>query len=289
MWVWSENNERVRSWGTLLGLQQFGGKGACWSSRMGTMKNDKHQLFTQTCTNQTTSWLVHILNAFGVRTRNGQTLIHKIHHCPDLGETTTFPPYSILCAWSWGQHPNVILSRDSHLGVPKFPKLGLPKLCGAITLCEDFRSRWGLKKSYGPRRELSNGMSHATCTQGNWGNSWLLMVGNQFGNLIFDPSFGHKLYFKCPNESCNLILDIYVSRSFQWYKKLFNPMGFVPWNRSMKIRESNFQSGCSLGSVEVQFSHFPILSTSWEHEMWLTNFTFSPHLCKPLRWSWAQG
>jgi hypothetical protein len=30
-----------------------------------------------------------------------------------------------------GQHPNVILSQDSQvdLGVPKFPKLGLPQLC----------------------------------------------------------------------------------------------------------------------------------------------------------------
>jgi hypothetical protein len=34
------------------------------------------------------------------------------------------PPYSILCAWPQGQHPNVILSWDSQVGVLKFPKLG---------------------------------------------------------------------------------------------------------------------------------------------------------------------
>jgi len=32
---------RRRSWGTLFSLQHFGGKGACWSSGMGAMKNDK--------------------------------------------------------------------------------------------------------------------------------------------------------------------------------------------------------------------------------------------------------
>ncbi len=35
----SENNKK-RNWGTLLTLQHFGGKGACWSSRMGTRTNN---------------------------------------------------------------------------------------------------------------------------------------------------------------------------------------------------------------------------------------------------------
>jgi hypothetical protein len=34
------------------------------------------------------------------------------------------------------------------------------------------------------------------------------------------------------------ILDIFVPKSFQWYNELFNPMGFDPYNRSLKIRES---------------------------------------------------
>jgi hypothetical protein len=33
-----------------------------------------------------------------------------------------------------GQHPNDILSRDSQVGVLKFPKLGLPQLWRPITL-----------------------------------------------------------------------------------------------------------------------------------------------------------
>jgi hypothetical protein len=36
-----ENNRRIRSWGTLPSSQHFGGKGACWSSRMGTRMSDK--------------------------------------------------------------------------------------------------------------------------------------------------------------------------------------------------------------------------------------------------------
>jgi hypothetical protein len=36
-----ENNGRRRSWGMLLSSQHFGGKGACWSSEMGTRKSHK--------------------------------------------------------------------------------------------------------------------------------------------------------------------------------------------------------------------------------------------------------
>jgi hypothetical protein len=73
----------------LVGSQHFGGRGACWSFGMGTRKNDKHQLFTWTCTNQ--SWLVHSWSTFGVRTSDGQTRTHKTHHGLDLGEAITFP------------------------------------------------------------------------------------------------------------------------------------------------------------------------------------------------------
>jgi len=42
-----------------------------------------------------------------------------------MGEAT---PYSILYAWPWGQHQNVILSPDSQVGLPngrpEIPKIG---------------------------------------------------------------------------------------------------------------------------------------------------------------------
>jgi hypothetical protein len=102
--------------------------------------------------------------------------------------------------------------------VPKLSKLRLPQLWGPITLCADLWSKWGLKQSCSPCWELSNGMLHAIYTQGNWGNSRLLVVGNQIANLTLNPSFDHNLCFKCPNGSCEPTLDIYVPKYFQWYK-----------------------------------------------------------------------
>ncbi len=94
-------------------------------------------------------------------------------------------------------------------------------------------------------------MLQATYTQGNWGDFWLLMVGSQIVNLTLGPSFGHDLCFGCPNGSYEPTLDIYVPRVFQWYKDCLNSMGFDPWNLSPNIRDSNSQSGSSLGSVKV--------------------------------------
>jgi len=64
------------------------------------------------------------------------------------------------------------------------------------------------------------------------------VVENQTGNLTPGPSFGHNLCFRCPNEQCEPILDIYVPRAFQWYKKHHNPLSFDPCNRSLKFWES---------------------------------------------------
>jgi hypothetical protein len=64
--------------------------------------------------------------------------------------------------------------------------------------------------------------------QGKQGDSWLLVVGSQIGNLTHEPSFDHNLCFKYTNESCEPILDIYVSRTFQWYKENFNSWVVTP-------------------------------------------------------------
>jgi hypothetical protein len=130
MWVSGENNRRVQSWAHSLIQQHFGDRRACWSSEMGTRKSEKHQSFTRTCTNQTTSWLVHSFSTFGVRTSHMKTRTHKTHHSPDLGEATTFPLYSIFCGWPWDQHPNVILSWDSQVGVSKFSQLQFSQFWG---------------------------------------------------------------------------------------------------------------------------------------------------------------
>ncbi len=81
-------------------------------------------------------------------------------------------------------------------------------------------------------------MSCTTWTQGNWVDSWLLVVGSQVANLTPNLSFGHNLCFRCPNRSYKPILDIYVSIAFQWYKEFLSAMGFDHCNHSLKIRES---------------------------------------------------
>jgi hypothetical protein len=172
------------------------------------------------------------------------------------------------------------------MGVLKFPKLGLLPLWGPIILCADLQLRWSLKQNCIPHWKLSNRMWHTTYTQGNWGDSWLLVVGSQIDNLTSDHSFGHNLCFKCPNKSCEPILNIYFSRVFQWYKELLNPMSFGPCNCLLKIQGS---VGTQTPKVEVHLgvwgfilSHFFALPGAWNVSLRLT---LGPHLYKPLPWS----
>jgi hypothetical protein len=141
------------------------------------------------------------------------------------------------------------------LGFPswivKFLKLGLPWILGPIILCANLRLRWSLKQSCSLRQELSIDIRHITCIKGNQGDYWLLVVKSQIDNLTPDLSFGHNLCFKCPNGSCEFILNIYVSKAFQWY----NPMSFDPCNYPLNIWEfieiSTPKVGVHFGSVEV--------------------------------------
>jgi hypothetical protein len=97
-------------------------------------------------------------------------------------------------------------------------------------------------------------MTHATCTQWNQGDSWLLVVNSQIANLTPGLSFGHNLCFSCPNGSCEPTLNIYVPRAFQWYKSFL-----IHWILTLVIAfwkleihwDSNSQNGSSLGIVRV--------------------------------------
>jgi hypothetical protein len=168
----------------------------------------------------------------------------------------------------------------------KFPKLRLLRLWSPITLCAHLWLRWGLKKHCSPCQELSNNVWHATYTQGNKGDSWFLVA-------TFDLFLGHNLCFNYSNKSCEPILNIYVPRAFQWYKELFNPMGFNPYDHSLKIRESigtpTPKVGAHLGVWRFIPSHSLTFPHSREHEMWLPGFTLGPHFRKPLPCSQAQG
>jgi len=245
---------------------------------------NKLQLLTWTCTKPTQNDLsiVGTLLVLGWATGNSDS---QDLPRPGLRGSHHLAPYSILCASSWDPHPNGILSQDSQVKVPKLPKLGFLQLWGPIILHADLRLRWGLKQSCSPHQDFSNDIWQATCTQGIRVNFRLLVVGSQIANLTPDPSFGHSLCFRCPNGSCEPILDIYVSIYFQWYKKLFNPLGFDPCNRSLNIRESigtlTPKVGVPLGVWESIPSHSLALQGA-------CNMT--PELpCNPLPWLWAQG
>ncbi len=141
---------------------------------------------------------MHYWSTFGARTSHGQIWTHKTHHGPDLGEATTFP-LIIYSAPLREARIQMVFCFETLI----LPKLQLLWLCGGIPLCEDLQSGWGLKQSCNLCQDLSNDVLHAIFTQGNWVDTWLLVVGSQIANLILGLSFGHNLCFKCPNGSCD--------------------------------------------------------------------------------------
>ncbi len=138
-------------------------------------------------------------NTFGARMTHEKTRTHKTHHNPDLQEATTFP---------------LIVYSLSSRGTNTQMSFCLSQLWRPITLCSNLQLRWCLKQSCSPCQELSNGMWQATCKQVNKSDLWLLVVGNQIGNLTPNPSFGHNLCFKYLNGSCEPILRHLSSKIF---------------------------------------------------------------------------
>jgi hypothetical protein len=211
---------------------------------------------------------------------------------PGLGGSHHLPPYSILCNAPRRLHPNGSFSRDSRdsrdsrARVPKSCPTGLPRLWSLITSRADLGSKCDLKQSFSSRRELSNGMSHVVCSQVFRVDSWLLVVGNQnwqtLGSSTPAPSFGHNLCFRCSNEQCEPILDIYDSKAFHLYKERHKPLRFDPSNRSLKFQEStgtpSLKVGVALGVWRLIPSHSPTLPG-------VSNVTpglpLGPHPCNP--------
>jgi len=179
---------------------------------------------------------------------------------PGLGGSHHLPPYSILCDFPRSPHPNGYFSRDSRVRVPKSRQMGVPGLWSLITLRANLRSRCGLKQSCSSGRELSNAVSHSRIGHREEVDSWLLVVGSQTGSSTPGPSFGHNLCFRCPNEQCEPILDIYASRAFHWYEERHNPLRFDPCNRSLKFQEftgtPSPKMGVALGVWGFTPSHF---------------------------------
>jgi hypothetical protein len=123
---------------------------------------------------------------------------------------------------------------------------------GALTI-RFWSMRWDLKQSHTPHQEISNNMWHTFCTHVTQGDFWLLMVKNQIDILTLDPSFSYNLCYKYSNRSCKPILNIYVLKTFQWYKEIFNQMNFDLSNFSLKnlkvYQDFNSQNESPFGNV----------------------------------------
>jgi hypothetical protein len=242
--------------------------------RDGTRKNWQ-ALITYTNLHKTnTKWLVHSWNTFGARTSHRQFELTRLTTTRTWG-SHHLPLYSIFCNSSTG-------ATSKWFFVPKFPQLGLLQLRRCITWRANLWLWWGLKQGCSPCWELSNGMWYVAYTPPNWVNSQLLVVGSQIASLTPDLSFAHNLCFRCPNGECEPILDIYISIDFQWYKELFEVMGFDPCNHALRIWksiwDSNSQHGSSFVSVRV---HSLTLIALREHVMWLSGLSLGPQPCNP--------
>jgi len=125
-------------------------------------------------------------------------------------------------------------------------------------------------------------MLHVVCRQVNQVDSQIFLVGSQIGNLIPGLSFGHNLCFRCPNEQCEPILNIYIPRSFQWYKEWHKPLSLDPWNLSLKFQESTKtpspKVGVALGVWGFTPSHFLTLPGVCDVT---PKLPLGPHPCNP--------
>jgi hypothetical protein len=134
---------------------------------------------------------------------------------PGLGGSRHLPPYSIFCSSPPRLHPNGSFSQDSQGGVPKLSRVRVMGLWELISSNCKIRLERGMNQSCSSPQELSNAMSQYVIRLWKEVDSRLLVVGSQTASLTLDPSFAHNLGCKCPNDSCEAILNIYTSRPFQ--------------------------------------------------------------------------
>jgi hypothetical protein len=190
---------------------------------------------------QTTKWLVHIPRHLWVLGQATGTLDHKTHHNPDSGEATTFPHIVYSAARGRGY-----IQMAQIPGTPKLKSRNCPEIVPVrvsglwelITPDSRIRSQRGLNQSFSPRQDLSNAVSHSQIECREEVDSRLLVVGSQIANLTPGPSFSHNLGYRCPNDQCEAIFDIYASRPFQWHQEHPNARCFAPCCRALNIRES---------------------------------------------------
>jgi len=175
---------------------------------------------------------------------------------PGLGGSHHLPPYSILCSSPPKLHPNGLFSQDSQVGVSKLSRVRVPGLWTTISLRPKLGSGRVLNQSCSSRPELSNVVSHSLRRHREEVDSWLLVVRSQTTSLIPGPSFAHNLGYRCLNDQCEAIFDIYVLIPFQWHQEHPNVRCFGPCCRTLNIRESRRTPNPQLWECWVSPAHF---------------------------------
>jgi hypothetical protein len=82
---------------------------------------------------------MHSWNIFGAWTNHQHTWTHKTHHGPNLKKATTFPLIVLFVIRHMGYIQMSFRHGTPKLEVPKFSKLGLPKLWRAIASYADLQ------------------------------------------------------------------------------------------------------------------------------------------------------
>ncbi len=126
---------------------------------------------------------------------------------PGLRGSHHLPPYNILWTSPQGPHPNGF-SRGS----PEIVPMGTPTTLEPY----NFASRPRLEVRSEAKLYFSSKAFQqyvARHLQPNKSGRFLTFFLSD--SLTPDLSFGYNLCFRCPNEQCEPILDIYVPRAFQ--------------------------------------------------------------------------
>jgi hypothetical protein len=155
------------------------------------------------------------MHAFVVGTSHGLIRIHMTHHGPGSGGVTTILPIVFSVPLHCTCTQMALFPETPKMESRNCPGFGLPGLWDIVASRPDLRSGRGLNQTCSPLRELSNAVSHSIFGCRKEVDSRLLVVGSQIASLTSGPSFAHNLGYKCPNDQCEAILDIYTSRSFQ--------------------------------------------------------------------------
>jgi hypothetical protein len=145
------------------------------------------------------------------------TLDHKTHHGPDSGEATTFPHIVFSTPLRRDYIQMALFPGTPKLeswNCPETVPVRVPGLWELMTPNCKFRSQWDLNQTCSPRWDLSNNVSHSQFGRREEVDSRLLVVKSQTASLTPSPSFAHNMGYRCPNDQCEAIFDIYASNLF---------------------------------------------------------------------------